>query len=158
MNLHFRLDHLAVAPALADWCGGPLGLELLVFRSSGALRVSLTACEMLLRRECTIRAPDPPPPKPRAAPAIGALGRGHGPAIMTAIGLVLLFLLTLATNNRALYERNYAWLLGVNVLVALLLLGVLVWIGAPGACVCASGGALAAVCWSNWRPSLRWWA
>ena len=49
---------------------------------------------------------------------------------MTAIGLVLLFLLTLATNNRALYERNYAWLFGVNVLVAALLLGVLVWIGA----------------------------
>ena len=43
---------------------------------------------------------------------------------------MLLFLLTLATNNRALYERNYAWLFGVNVLVAALLLGVLVWIGA----------------------------
>ncbi len=35
---------------------------------------------------------------------------GVGAATMTAIGLVLLFLLTLATNNRALYERNYAWL------------------------------------------------
>uniref|UniRef100_UPI0030FC1132 sensor histidine kinase n=1 Tax=uncultured Acidovorax sp. TaxID=158751 RepID=UPI0030FC1132 len=55
---------------------------------------------------------------------------GVGAATMTAIGLVLLFLLTLATNNRALYERNYAWLFGVNVLVAALLLGVLVWIGA----------------------------
>ncbi|MFT4243583.1 MAG: ATP-binding protein [Acidovorax sp.] len=52
---------------------------------------------------------------------------GVGAAIMTAIGLVLLFLLTLATNNRALYERNYAWLFGVNVLVALLLLAVLAW-------------------------------
>ena len=50
---------------------------------------------------------------------------GVGAATMTAIGLVLLFLLTLATNNRALYERNYAWLFGVNVLVAALLLGVL---------------------------------
>ncbi|MCW8176863.1 HAMP domain-containing protein [Verminephrobacter aporrectodeae subsp. tuberculatae] len=47
---------------------------------------------------------------------------------MSAIGMVLLFLLTLATNNRALYERNYAWLFGVNVLVALLLLAVLVWV------------------------------
>ena len=47
---------------------------------------------------------------------------------MSAIGLVLFFLLTLATNNRALYERNYAWLFGVNVLVALLLLAVLVWV------------------------------
>ncbi|RZI98746.1 MAG: hypothetical protein EOP39_26625, partial [Rubrivivax sp.] len=33
-----------------------------------------------------------------------------------------------ATNNRALYERNYAWLFGVNVLVALLLLAVLAWV------------------------------
>jgi len=49
-------------------------------------------------------------------------------AIMSAIGLVLLFLLTLATNNRALYERNYAWLFGVNVLVAMLLLVVLLWV------------------------------
>ena len=47
---------------------------------------------------------------------------------MSAIGLVLFYLLTLATNNRALYERNYAWLFGVNVLVALLLLAVLVWV------------------------------
>ena len=54
---------------------------------------------------------------------------GVGAAIAVAIGLVLLFLLTLATNNRALYERNYAWLFGVNVLVAGLLLAVLAWIG-----------------------------
>ena len=53
---------------------------------------------------------------------------GVGAATMVAIGMVLLFLLTLATNNRALYERNYAWLFGVNVLVAVLLLGVLAWI------------------------------
>jgi nitrogen fixation/metabolism regulation signal transduction histidine kinase len=53
---------------------------------------------------------------------------GVGVAIMCAIGMVLLFLLTLATNNRALYERNYAWLFGVNVLVAGLLLAVLAWV------------------------------
>ena len=53
---------------------------------------------------------------------------GVGAAVMSAIGLVLLFLLTLATNNRALYERNYAWLFGVNVLVAVLLLAVLAWV------------------------------
>ena len=52
-----------------------------------------------------------------------------GVAIVLAIGLVLVFLLILATNNRALYERNYAWLFGVNVVVALLLLSVLVWAG-----------------------------
>ena len=54
-------------------------------------------------------------------------GLGMGVGLMCAIGLVLLFLLTQATNNRVLYERNFAWLLGVNVLVALVLLVVLVW-------------------------------
>ena len=53
---------------------------------------------------------------------------GVGVAIMAAIALVLVFLLTLATNNRALYERNYAWLFGVNVVVALLLFAVLAWV------------------------------
>jgi nitrogen fixation/metabolism regulation signal transduction histidine kinase len=76
-------------------------------------------------------------PNPTALPAAHAAARqsravrwavGVGVAIMSAIGLVLMFLLTLATNNRALYERNYAWLFGVNVLVALLLLAVLVWV------------------------------
>ncbi|CAM3474446.1 sensor histidine kinase [Paracidovorax anthurii] len=55
-------------------------------------------------------------------------GLGVGVAIMGAIGLVLLFLLTVSTNHRALYERNYAWLFGLNVLVALLLFAVLVWV------------------------------
>ena len=32
---------------------------------------------------------------------------GIGATIMVAIAIVLLFLLTLATNNRELYERNY---------------------------------------------------
>jgi len=53
---------------------------------------------------------------------------GVGVAIMAAIGLVLLFLLTLTTNNRVLYERNYAWLFGVNVVVALALVLVLGWV------------------------------
>lgn len=53
---------------------------------------------------------------------------GVGVAIMCAIGMVLMFLLTLATNNRALYERNYAWLFGVNMLVAGLLAAVLLWV------------------------------
>ena len=50
-------------------------------------------------------------------------------AIVVAIGLVLLFLLTLATGNRELYERYYTQLFVVNVVVALLLLGVIGWIG-----------------------------
>ncbi len=45
-----------------------------------------------------------------------------GASAMVAIGLVLLLLLTQATNNRELYERNYAWLFGVNVAVAVVLL------------------------------------
>ena len=46
---------------------------------------------------------------------------GIAGAVMCAIGLVLLFLLMQATNNRELYERHYAWLFGLNVLVAAVL-------------------------------------
>ena len=75
-----------------------------------------------------------PPPRP-AGSARRAASRGHavrwalglGAGLMCAIGLVLLFMLTQATNNRALYERHFAWLVGVNVLVAALLLGALAW-------------------------------
>ncbi len=51
-----------------------------------------------------------------------------GATVMVAIGIVLLFLLTQATNNRELYERNYGRLFAVNVLVAGLLLVVIGWI------------------------------
>ncbi len=40
---------------------------------------------------------------------------------MTGAGLVLAFMLALATNNRAAYERHYEWLFWVNVVVASLL-------------------------------------
>ena len=50
-----------------------------------------------------------------------------GVAAMVAIGLVLLLLLTLATNNRELYEKNYARLFVLNVVVAGLLVGVILW-------------------------------
>ena len=50
-----------------------------------------------------------------------------GAAVMCAITLVLLLLLTLATNNRDMYERNFVWLVGVNVLVAVVLVAVLAW-------------------------------
>ena len=50
-------------------------------------------------------------------------------AAMSAIGLVLLFLLTQATNNRELYERNYALLFGLNVVVAAVLFLIITWIG-----------------------------
>jgi nitrogen fixation/metabolism regulation signal transduction histidine kinase len=51
-----------------------------------------------------------------------------GLAAMVAVGLVLLFLLTQATTNRDMYERNYARLFTLNVVVAGLLLVVIAWI------------------------------
>lgn len=53
---------------------------------------------------------------------------GVGACVVVALGLVLLFLLTQATGNRELYERNYALLLGLNVAVAALLVLVIGWI------------------------------
>jgi len=50
-----------------------------------------------------------------------------GAALVCGMGLLLLLLLAQATNNQALYERNFVWLLGVNILVALVLLTVLLW-------------------------------
>jgi len=53
---------------------------------------------------------------------------GVGAGVVVALGLVLLYLLTQATDNRELYERNYALLFGLNVAVAVLLLTVVGWI------------------------------
>jgi nitrogen fixation/metabolism regulation signal transduction histidine kinase len=53
---------------------------------------------------------------------------GIGATVMVAIAIVLLFLLTLATNNRELYERNYGRLLVVNIVVAAVLLLVILWV------------------------------
>ena len=53
---------------------------------------------------------------------------GVGAGTVLALSLVLLFLLTQATGNRELYERNYARLLVLNIAVAALLLLVIGWI------------------------------
>jgi nitrogen fixation/metabolism regulation signal transduction histidine kinase len=53
---------------------------------------------------------------------------GVGAFMVTAIGLVLMFLLAQSTNNRAFYEQNYARLFGINVVVAVVLLLVLGWV------------------------------
>ncbi|OOV07633.1 sensor histidine kinase [Rhodoferax fermentans] len=53
---------------------------------------------------------------------------GVGLTAMVAVGLVLMFLLTQATSNRVLYERNYQVLFAVNVVVAVLLLLAIAWI------------------------------
>lgn len=50
-----------------------------------------------------------------------------GLSVMLGIGLVLLFLLSLATNNRMLYERYYGVLLGINIGVACVLGLVVLW-------------------------------
>ncbi|MFD0668113.1 ATP-binding protein [Ramlibacter sp. MAHUQ-53] len=54
---------------------------------------------------------------------------GIGASTMVAIGIVLLFLLAQATNNRELYERNYGRLFIVNMVVAAILLGTIGWMG-----------------------------
>ena len=53
---------------------------------------------------------------------------GVGAGAVVALCLVLLFLLTQATGNRELYERNYARLLVLNIVVAALLALVIGWI------------------------------
>jgi nitrogen fixation/metabolism regulation signal transduction histidine kinase len=53
---------------------------------------------------------------------------GVGTALIGLIGLALLLLLTQATKNRDLYERNYALLFAINVVVAALLFAVIAWV------------------------------
>lgn len=48
---------------------------------------------------------------------------------VTGAGLVLVFLLSLATNSRGLYEQHYVWLFWMNVVVAALLVLVIVLAG-----------------------------
>lgn len=54
---------------------------------------------------------------------------GLGALSMVTIGLVLLYLLMQATNNREMYERNYAQLFTINVVVASVLLLAIAWVG-----------------------------
>jgi nitrogen fixation/metabolism regulation signal transduction histidine kinase len=51
-----------------------------------------------------------------------------GLAVVVALAIVLLFLLTQATGNRELYERNYGRLFALNLVVAGLLLVVIGWV------------------------------
>ena len=54
---------------------------------------------------------------------------GLGAVLMVLIGLLLLYLLTQATNNRQMYEQNYAQLFTVNVVVAGILVLAIAWVG-----------------------------
>jgi len=49
-------------------------------------------------------------------------------AVIIGIGIVLMFLLTQATNNREFYERNYGRLFILNMIVAGVLLAVILWV------------------------------
>nr|WP_232533109.1 MULTISPECIES: ATP-binding protein [Ramlibacter] len=51
-----------------------------------------------------------------------------GAAVMVGIGIVLMFLLTQATGNRELYERNYGRLFALNMVIAGLLALVIGWV------------------------------
>ncbi|MDA1329215.1 MAG: ATP-binding protein [Proteobacteria bacterium] len=69
----------------------------------------------------------------RAPSATARFGRrrwrvGVLATVAFAVGLVLLFLLILATDNRQLYEEYFVWLLGLNVSVAVALGGVIAWL------------------------------
>ena len=52
------------------------------------------------------RPPEGPPRKLVQGTRAWRWAIGVGLAVIVAIGIVLMFLLTQATNNRALYERN----------------------------------------------------
>ncbi len=67
-------------------------------------------------------------PNPRRQAVAARWAVGAALVFMTGVGMVLLFLLTLATRNRALYEQNFTWLVGVNVAVAGFLLLVIGWL------------------------------
>jgi nitrogen fixation/metabolism regulation signal transduction histidine kinase len=64
----------------------------------------------------------------KTKPAAVRWAVGAALVFMTGVGMVLLFLLTLATNNRALYEQNFTWLVVINVAVAAFLLLVILWL------------------------------
>jgi len=63
---------------------------------------------------------DPAAPRQRSSRAT-RWAWGISLVAITGAVLVLVFLLSIATNNRALYERHYAWLYWVNVVVAAML-------------------------------------
>ena len=72
--------------------------------------------------------PDTASPSVRKRPGAVRWAIGAALVFMTGLGMVLLFLLTLATRNRALYEQNFGWLVAINVAVAGFLLLVILWL------------------------------
>ena len=68
-----------------------------------------------------------------SAPAAGLRHRGWwlvvGLTILVSMALVLLFLLTQATQRWEAYEQNFSLLFGLNMVLAALLLAVIAWFG-----------------------------
>ena len=69
---------------------------------------------------------DPRPHAPKPAARRWAIVAGL--VFMAGVTMVLLFLLTVATRNRTLYEQNFGWLVAINSAVAGVLLAVIVWL------------------------------
>jgi nitrogen fixation/metabolism regulation signal transduction histidine kinase len=65
---------------------------------------------------------------PRRSPRATRWAVVAGLVFATGVAMVLLFLLTVTTRNRALYEDNFGWLVTVNVSVAALLGLGLLWL------------------------------
>jgi nitrogen fixation/metabolism regulation signal transduction histidine kinase len=78
-----------------------------------------------MNRKFSMEPMDPTMQKSRAM----RLTLASGSAVMVLIGLGLLYLLMEATNNREMYERNYARLFVVNVVVASALFVAIIWVG-----------------------------
>ena len=72
--------------------------------------------------------PTPPTTPARLHPGARRWAIVAGLVFVSGVVMVLLFLLTLATNNRMLYEANFAWLVAVNVAVAAFLLAIIAWV------------------------------
>src|SRR5690606_8232535 len=75
------------------------------------------------------RAVNPLNPHHPRKPAATRWAVVAGLIFMTGLGMVLLFLLTLATRNSEFYERNFALLVSINVAAAAGLGLVILWLG-----------------------------
>jgi nitrogen fixation/metabolism regulation signal transduction histidine kinase len=76
--------------------------------------------------ELRVNATEPPSSRKNAVALRWAVVAGL--VFMTGLGMVLLFLLALATRNRVFYEQNFGWLVGINVAVAAVLVGIILWL------------------------------
>jgi nitrogen fixation/metabolism regulation signal transduction histidine kinase len=74
------------------------------------------------------RSPEGPPRKLVQGTRAWRWALAVAVTVVVAIGIVLMFLLTQATNNRELYERNYGRLFALNMVVAGALLAVILWV------------------------------